>query len=454
MLLACSMAGYQARTAAEAQTAAGQQAPPPRGALDAAVPARPVEDGRGLLNALGVSDAMLDGPGDDAPPTEEDLGAIAAMLNAARRASPLELDRLVKSAPADAPSPEAWSGLGGSLFAISGRAKRITKVDLPPELASRFVDLPSVVRCEVEMSPGDRPAVAYALAAPRAWKADSPLDEPVQIQGFLARLTPGEGNAAWRPVFVAKRIGWLPDTRLGKLGMDMGLFDLVRAHTRLDRREADCFYRLLAAAGRSAPGELLQGSGGKPDNLLPLLTDARRHAGELVSYIGTANRVLLVRVEPELAERFGFDHYFQIEMDVVLEQPVKWQGAAFRRFPTIVCVRELPPDMPVGENIHVNVRIAGFFYALWDYRSGAVDDAKAGADQFAPLIVGRDVAWLQAESQRDSLSAYVAGGIFVLAVAAGWLVVWRAQKGDRKFREEVLAKRRAVEIEVPPRIEE
>lgn len=399
-----------------------------------------ISRGRALLENLGVERDVLDSLENDLPLEGAQVDTIARLIAAVRKARPYELDPLAESLPVSNPDPSTWQSFSGKLFDFEGRATRVSVV---PPISIELADglkLPKLYRCEIACRKAGGIVVVYTPGVPKAWPLDRQLDEPVRGRGFFARLARNDsanGDASpsvWRPVLAAARVAWHPPSRLGELGMDMGLFDLTRPRTRLAADEAECFYSLLSAVGRSKPGELTEAAAGKTYPLLPLLSEPHKHAGELAAFTGTASRALLVRADDELKRRFGIEYHFQVEMDVELEQPVLWNGKPYRRFPLVALVRELPPRMPIGEDIHANVRVAGYYYSTWDYRSGAADDSQK-TDQFAPLIVARDLVWIEPRVERDSTAAIIAGSIFALAVVGGWFVYWRASRNDRKFRE-------------------
>lgn len=209
--------------------------------------------------------------------------------------------------------------------------------------------------------------------------------------------------------------------------MDQGLFDDVREGQRIAQEEREAFYQLLAEAGRTGTRELLQNAKESPDTLIGLLQKPQEHAGELLVVDGVALRATLVRVDdPDVVARFGIDHYYELELSVNLERPVKLDGKLFGTFPVVVCVRQLPAGMPTGEHIHEHVRVAAFFFKIWAYRTETAGaDEVANRRQIAPLLVGREPLWIESEAAEGGSTdaGAILVGLFVAGIAGLWFVV-------------------------------
>ncbi|MCS7239002.1 MAG: hypothetical protein NZ899_12150 [Thermoguttaceae bacterium] len=254
-------------------------------------------------------------------------------------------------------------------------------------------------------------AVVFSLDLPQAWLRRGNLCEPCAVYGlFLKKEELGEGSP--RLYFAAKRIAWYPETILGRLRMDVGLFDLLDrplpgqspsegrgsgkiARLRLGAHNRECFYQLLAAVGRAAPGQLLREArqqlareGHQFTSVVPLFNEPASQRGKLVLLSGTARDVLRVDVpDRDIRARFALTHYFQVHLFTEDSQGN----------PLVVCVRELPPGMPIGsgQNYAESVTVAGFFFNTWAYRRQGDESASEGQVlwQLAPLIIGRDLVW-------------------------------------------------------------
>jgi hypothetical protein len=258
--------------------------------------------------------------------------------------------------------------------------------------------------------------------------------------GFFLKLAGEEGRS--EPNFVARRIAWYPHTPLGDLGMDAGLFDGLRPGP-LTSRSRECFYQLLAAAGRAERGQLLHRAqadlrqSGEPQvSVVPLFNQPATQRGRLVVLSGTAREVVLIRVDDEdVRTRFGIDHYYQISLFTDDSQGN----------PLVFCVREIPAGMPTGKGPEFGeyVTAAGFFFNSWAYRSQVSAESPEGGPQvqLAPLLIGRGVVWQPPPPETGHpVASAIAAGLFVLVLSIIWLVLWRHSRGDKRFHDRTLAR--------------
>jgi hypothetical protein len=213
--------------------------------------------------------------------------------------------------------------------------------------------------------------------------------------------------------------------------MDLGQFDHVQNKTPIEAEERECFYQLLAAAGRANPQDLFQLTERSQEDdysVVPLFNEPAQQHGRLVAFTGTARRAILVKLDPQreadIIRRLGADHYYQVE---IFTQDS--QGN-----PLVFCVRELPAGMPQGSEIYETVRIPGFFFKSWAYRVQSPEGDAAAGHQLAPMLVGNQVRWLRIDSGRSPLAGAIGGGLFLAALAGLFVAVWFYNRGDRRFR--------------------
>ncbi len=166
-------------------------------------------------------------------------------------------------------------------------------------------------------------------------------------------------------------------------------------------------------------------------------------SGQLYTLTGVARRAVRIRVDdPDIQERFGIDHYFEVEVFLPLEQNVRFvdpsdEDKVFSDYPFVFCLRRLPEGMAVGDDIHQAVRISGFFMKLWAYQtqfmSGNVRDRKPRQLQLSPLLIGPSAELLQTQPSRNPYLSAVIATLFTIGLLAIWLVMWRFSVGDRRF---------------------
>jgi len=338
----------------------------------------------------------------------------------------------------------------GEFFSLSGRLTRI-EVRRPVDVMASRLELEQYYRCTIMLDDG-RPVVVFAWTVPKAWQAGGEFDERVGAKGLFLKLgVPEEETGRVVPIFVASRIAWYPHTLLGDLGMDVGLLDEALDRKDLLEKDRECFYQLLWAAGRTQPGQLLREAKQRlreaPENLkrpdgrgfsvVPLFNEAAGQRGRLVVLTGMARSVVKIRVDDEdIRARFGIDHYYN----------VFFTNDESNGNPLVFCLRELPEGMPPisDPGSAERVQVAGFFMKTWAYPV-QVPDEKTGElkhqNQLAPLLIGRDMVWLQDTSSRSNVVAgAIAGGLFVLALLGVWIALWQYGRGDKAFRERTIAK--------------
>jgi hypothetical protein len=312
---------------------------------------------------------------------------------------------------------------------------------------------------------------------------DAP-NEPVTANALLLKRPSNDSPAD--AVWLAKEVAWHPteakepfvsfgESLLGRLGMDVGLLDNIRSRGRIRSAEREAFYQMLDAAGRigaerlnrfaegnlPAVGEAWQRElatatdesrrrlakeiADRADegrySVAPLFNDPDSQIGQLIVVDGAARRVVRVDVgsRPEadgpsdIARRFDIDHYY--EMEVFTDDS--------QNYPLVFCVRELPAGFPTGGSIHIPIRVAGFFFKDWLYhtRGSGQGDAAGGRGQYAPLLIGRAPLVLAIEHGGKDTSQLVFGVLFVAALGGIWAVAAWFARGDRRFRESVLAER-------------
>jgi hypothetical protein len=386
----------------------------------------------------------------------------------------------------------------GKMYSLSGKVKTFERHVLSAEDATRF-EMSAYYTCGVGSKEGPVVALVVTADIPRRWEQIANLDEPVRLSGLYVKKLPSVNDepGTKNPVelFVAKRIAWHPETPrepivslgmsvLGSLGMDVGLLDQVTSRGRLhtadaaekarfnDQREA--FYQMLDAAGQIGANQLVRLANSNLEpiraqweqemketgdanrralahevierakagrySVAPLFNDAARQIGQLIVVDGAARRIVRVDLSSggdrgapsDVARRFGIDHYY--EMQVFTDDS--------QNYPLVFCVRELPVGLPVGDDLHVPVRVAGFFFKDWLYTTrGTRDldtgelDPRNGKQQHAPLLIGRAPILLQVEDEGRGAAQLIGGGLFLLALGGIWGAAWWLSRSDRRFAE-------------------
>jgi hypothetical protein len=433
---------------------------------------------------------------DDRPLGDEERSAAADLL---RRLRTLPADRLAAWAERDFEMQRVVADSNtyrGGLLRLSGRLRGIAVHPLPSTEAVRL-EMAKLYECAVELPHGERVNVVSS-DVPDAWQqprtqvqAALKLDEPVTFDGvFLKRLAPS-GDEGPIALLAARRFAWYPAhpaephvsygaSLLGTLGYDVAMLDDIVQHGPVRAQERDAFYEMLAATGRVGANQLIRAAEGSLPavgqswshelqsadrnrrilanevveraakgrySVAPLFNDADGQTGRLISVDGVARRIIRVAAGTPPTEsrvndahRFGFDHYF--EMEVYTDDS--------QNRPLVFCVRELPEGLPLGDDVNAPIRIAGFFFKSWRYqprsavlaaqRDGGGPEAKK--QLIAPLLIGRGpVRLVTGQGSGGPSAGLVGGGLFILALAGIWAAAWWYARDDRRFRRQALAPR-------------
>jgi hypothetical protein len=350
--------------------------------------------------------------------------------------------------------------LGDRLLAVSGRATRVDALPLPAEQAEIYG------RKQLEtvrlVLPDGRAVDLLAVHVPKAWPRGMTIDEPAGAVGLplAAGAGPGAAEGAAALLLATARVAWFPDTMLGRLGVDEGLFDGVVDGQQLVPGDAEAFWSVLTAAGR-CPQESLATAAGPPGDILPLIDPAQRwfeeHRGAPFTIEGVARRATRIEVDdPLVVERIGADHYW--ELFVFVPTPLlRINGRLQDDYPVVCCVRTLPAGMPTGPRIGERVRVSGFAFKRYGYplpdvtiSSSQGDRRQQGQRQETALLVGREPVWLPAPNPARAVDALgwgflgVAALIGLAVVGAAW-----ALARDRRVRERQARRAMPDRIELP-----
>jgi hypothetical protein len=439
-----------------ATAATAQDEPPPSGADSRPqLLAQPFASPRQLLRLLDVGDSDFRSFRDGQPIQADDLEALTKILH---RMPQIGWDEIARWQRAEAP----WAALRadpesarGEFYVMRGRVRRLERQSLSPRLATLF-DFTHYYRVEVALDDAQGTAVVFARTIPQAWRDRPELDERTRTSALFVKVGPQDGTTA-ALLFVAPRIGWLPDrvepalgvgpdqVLLSQWGMDAGLWDDVVARQRLPiaAEERECFYAVLAAVGRADPAKLAQRA--QRVSLPRLLQHPQDEQGKIVEVAGRLRRITRVVVdEPDIQQRFGIVAYYQLDiMMQVGEQPIEVRGQhgeqagpVYREsFPVTCCAQQLPEAWQalVGvANVNRPVLMRGVFYKLWAYNNPLVDAYDARQRQLSPMVMV-SVPEVWDVSTRSSLGPGLWIGLGVCGLlAAVWVALWAMSRSERR----------------------
>ena len=351
--------------------------------------------------------------------------------------------------PSDiADQPREFSG---RILRLQGQVRRVTVVQAPAGERDRY-DLQKYYRCEIELENSGGAAAIFALNVPEHWQPNAPIDESASADALFLKRGPEEKAGGPMLYFAADRVAWHPDTLLGKLGMDCGLFDTVQHDRGISDSERECFYQLLAAAGRApaqAMDEAAVNAAAEKDaeptaRLVRLMAQPDAHEGELHSFRGVARRAVKILVnDAETVARFGLDHYFELVVFVDLDGYAKIGGKKVTNHPVVFCLRELPAGMPTGENIAEMVRASGFVFKKWRYTTQLMGEKGVGVRVASPLLIGKTAVWERREMALRRINPIV-GGVVIVALVCIVFFAWWYSRRERRMHNAVLAGRRTI----------
>ena len=347
---------------------------------------------------------------------------------------------------------------------LRGRAVHVTRLELPAETAQRL-EFDHCFRVVVRFDSGPQVAAVFVRKIPASWPVEGLLDEPVSALAlFLKTSADEEGHPellfaadhlAWHPDSVAKSTGLSDDhVYLAAHGMDVGLFDDVRDGNRqyIEASERECFYQLLAAVGRLDAAGLRQRAT-SPVDLVALLQQTEKQHGRLFRVRGTARRVFEIRVDdPEIRQRLGLDHYYQIDLFLPLDKQIVRSGAAddpdrrvfTNSYPVTVCVLRLPPQLPVSSDCQEEVVIPAAFWKLWAYQSRFVSEHDRHDVQVSPLFMGLEPLVLASPQPSDSTARWVVAFVFLGVLGGVWWWLWSSSRSDGKVDQQLRRRRHQV----------
>ena len=169
-------------------------------------------------------------------------------------------------------------------------------------------------RCTLTLAGFSHRVVAYV--------AERPEGLPARSSARAWRRTASSelcaGSPPSRSPCLAPHLQWRPQSPLGNLGMDFGVFAGVRDSSELMAADHAVFYRMLLLARNADPVRLNRDAArldASSQGLPALFHDPAGQRGRLVKLAGTARRVVRVPIDdPPVVSRLGADHYFEIDL--------------------------------------------------------------------------------------------------------------------------------------------
>lgn len=426
-------------------------------------PARQVQSPREMLQIMQIDASFLRFFQDDTPDDGESE-ALEKLLFRIPSFSQVHLDRWSKEIDdisAVVRDPDSWRF---DMHIVSGELLELQEVAVLPEAVTRL-GFRQYYKATIRHQ--DTDCEIHVRTIPKKWLPigkTRPLGQHVTAQALLLKRSRGR-NGAPSLVFAASRLNWHPQevapefgisrdhVLLSQLGLDIDrLQDLVQK-APIVHSDRECFYQALAAVRHTEP-ELLSRLGKKTFQISRLIQNPETATGELFTLSGLARRAIRIQVsDADIRERFGINHYYEIEVFVPLERNVRFvdpnqpddqEGKVFTDYPFVICVPELPEDMEEGDDIREPVTFSGFFLKQWAYRTTFMSGNQARTDkprlQQSPLFVGPTVTLQGPGVPQDSQLSLIIASLFTASLACVWIVLWRASINDNRLTKRLFKK--------------
>ncbi|PQO29928.1 hypothetical protein C5Y97_21955 [Blastopirellula marina] len=335
------------------------------------------------------------------------------------------------------------------IFLLTGKVEAVRRQMVPEEAVST-VAMASYYEVDVRLDQesGTAPGTIVVENIPAAWQAN--LDQPEALQGqpiscpgiFLKTFQAEGGETGY--VFATSKLSWHPDqvnprldvtpakVRLAKQGMDIGELAFIQDRAKLEGREREPFYQMLATVSRlpkdqqtatiaKSVSELLT----LPKNGLMVAPEAYR--AEFIDLAGVCRRITRIEIDDEdIEKRLGIDHYYEVSIFVPIPTPIVSQrpgDEASRKefaheYPVLVCVPTLPKGIHEGDELHLSVAATGAFFKLWAHRTLFMSGQEHTRRQISPLFVASELRKHTVESD-PQVNQFVLAMLLILSLVIG-----------------------------------
>jgi hypothetical protein len=420
--------------------------PPPTAEPVLRLPTEPRE----ILNRYDIGASQLENFAGDEPLLPAEIDVLAKILFCFPRLGFENLHRWRRPAGDWSELAKDPESCRAQVFRVAGRARRVVQRKLLPEQAELF-EFNHYYEVTVQLENSPHEALIAARHVPAAWPLDEPLDEPTQADALFLKSVQLSSEPK-QLVFAAGSLGWYPDRpdpehhigpsqlALAKLGMDISQWDSVARGKGdgLTSADREGFYQLLAAVN-GPEAAALPTHRQSSLNLVGLLQQPQEHFGLIVPVQGVAHRVMKVPVnDADIRSRFGVDHYYEIDFFLPLggaalqfgSDPEGKKNPVYRNsFPATLLVRDLPPGLVEGENVHELIQSDSVFFKIWTYNSTYT--SQFGQVQLAPLFVAINSQVVAYQSPLTWLTGGLITTALLLALAVAALIFWLYDRSDR-----------------------
>lgn len=451
-------------------------------------PARGTTTAKQMLELFGVTDSHLRFLVDNEPLEDSDMDTLTRIMY---RFPDLPLEDIHRWTNRKWEESELIENTDDSrihFYRINGIATKVHRYNLLPELAEllRF-DHFFIVNVESDLF--SNPVLVATQFIPLYWQpqimeseesgqqpgfdATGSIREPCSIDALFLKTLENEPRAEGLSLlFAANRIAWHPKqvsqrklTNPGiihqsELGVDVGLWDNVRRSNRqpIGTPDRELFYQLLTMSQKTDNAHM-KTLGTSQLNVSESIRNASTLQGGLMHLSGTVRKVTKVEVpDYDVQQRFGLDHYYQIDMFMPLgdrsiqlkrsrddDQPLVFEHS----FPIQVCTATVPDKLKelinqplVGVAEIPRIRVRGFFFKIWSYRSSYASSQDIERMQLGPLLIVAEPEILPPMESQTGMLGLVGVGGFLLLLGGLWWSLWTNMQEDRAVTRARAARRK------------
>lgn len=214
--------------------------------------------------------------------------------------------------------------------------------------------------------------------------------------------------------------------------IDSKLLETVRDKTPSQTEDNPAIYQLLCVAGSTSAQEWAEKSR-RDIQLANLFSTPNQYRGQPIHIEGALTRLVLVEV-PKGKGEFGIERFYEAWIFTDNQSEI----------PSVVLFTDLPPGLSPSDQLNESVSIDAFFFKLLAYRN------RDGKGRGAPMFVGSTLHWYKPDTAWANLEAALLAGGFMLVIAIGSLLIFRATRHDDQISSEMKASAESPEVLPPP----
>jgi len=214
--------------------------------------------------------------------------------------------------------------------------------------------------------------------------------------------------------------------------IDSKLLEKVRDKTPSQTEDNPAIYQLLCVAASTSAEDWAKKSR-RDIQLANLFSTPSEYRGQPIHIEGALTRLVLVEV-PKGKGEFGIERFYEAWIFTDNQSEI----------PSVVLFTDLPPGLSPSDGLNESVSIDAYFFKLLAYRN------RDGKGRGAPMFVGSALNWYKPDTTWANLEAALLAGGFMLFIAIGSLLIFRATRHDDQISNAMKASAESPEVTPPP----